>query len=80
VSYGILNPMVNWTRGRFTYDILTLRGLCLCWPSQLPLFYRYVISLKIMTIIVLIYRRTHNIQIRMNIGEYGRCCKTTLMR
>jgi hypothetical protein len=23
VPYGILNPMVNWTRGRFTYDILT---------------------------------------------------------
>jgi hypothetical protein len=23
VSYGILNPMVNWTRGRYTYDILT---------------------------------------------------------
>jgi hypothetical protein len=23
LSYGILNPMVNWTRGRFTYDILT---------------------------------------------------------
>jgi hypothetical protein len=22
-SYGILNPMVNWTRGWFTYDILT---------------------------------------------------------
>jgi hypothetical protein len=34
VSYGILNPMVNWTRGRFTYDILTPGSIFLMvfWP------------------------------------------------
>ena len=31
VSYGILNPMVNGTRGRFTYDILT--------PVQFSIWY-----------------------------------------
>ena len=34
VSYGILNPMVNWTQGRFTYDILTPGSIfhMLFWP------------------------------------------------
>ena len=34
LSYGILNPMVNWTRGWFTYDILTPGSIFLMvfWP------------------------------------------------
>jgi hypothetical protein len=33
-SRCILNPMVNWTRGRFTYDILTTGSIFLMvfWP------------------------------------------------